>query len=177
MDNTNEQSNRVEEFEQLLGLYERRIYAYIKTLIPNAIDAENVLQETCIVLWRKFTDYKRGTNFVAWAMSVARFMAFKERDRQIKNPVKYSDALLCNVSERTESIVEEYENRKKILGDCIASLSENDRYLLRCKYEGLMTIRVIAAKTGRSEGGVYKTMQRIHRTLGSQVTKKMDKEK
>jgi len=43
------------EFIRLLMENERRIYAYIRTLIGNNADAEDVLQETSITLWDKFS--------------------------------------------------------------------------------------------------------------------------
>ena len=40
------------EFVRLLLRHERRIYAFIRSLLPNRDDAEDVLQETSIVLWK-----------------------------------------------------------------------------------------------------------------------------
>ena len=35
---------------------ERRLYAYILTLLPRRADADDVLQETSLVLWDKFDE-------------------------------------------------------------------------------------------------------------------------
>ena len=46
------------EFIRLLMENERRIYAYILTLLGNGADAEDVLQETSIILWDKFAEFQ-----------------------------------------------------------------------------------------------------------------------
>jgi RNA polymerase sigma-70 factor (ECF subfamily) len=56
-------AERVPEFVQLFAQSSRRIYAYIRTLVPNQADAEDVFQETSKVLWEKFADYEIGTDF------------------------------------------------------------------------------------------------------------------
>ncbi len=52
-----------------------RVYTYTRTLLPNAENARDVLQETNIVLWRKRNEFKPGTDFVAWACKVAYYQA------------------------------------------------------------------------------------------------------
>ncbi len=64
----------VEEFVRLLMANERRLLAYILTLLPHVADAQDVLQETSIVLWRKFGEYRPGSDFTAWAYRVAHNM-------------------------------------------------------------------------------------------------------
>ena len=41
------------------------------------LDAEDVLQEANLVLWRKFDQYQEGTNFFAWACQIIRYEVLK----------------------------------------------------------------------------------------------------
>ena len=61
MSETGRRNVDVEEFVRLLMAHERQIFTYILTLLPHVADAEDVLQETSIVLWRKFPEYQAGT--------------------------------------------------------------------------------------------------------------------
>ncbi|MFT5300710.1 MAG: RNA polymerase sigma-70 factor (ECF subfamily) [Mariniblastus sp.] len=47
------------QFIGLLMEHERRIYAYIRTLMGNSSDADDVLQETSMVMWDKFPQFTR----------------------------------------------------------------------------------------------------------------------
>ena len=66
MDPAREQANP-REFIRLLMENERRIYAYIRTLLGNAADAEDVLQKTSVIMWDKFPEFDQGDNFIAWS--------------------------------------------------------------------------------------------------------------
>ena len=73
---------RGEEFMALYSGHQRRLYLYVMTLLPASVDAEDVLQETNLVLWRKFDQYLPGTNFFAWACQITRYEVLKYRERQ-----------------------------------------------------------------------------------------------
>ena len=60
-----------EQFVSLILANQLRIHGFIRSLVPNHADVEDLFQQTSIVLWRKFKDYEAGTNFAAWAMRVA----------------------------------------------------------------------------------------------------------
>jgi len=62
---------RSSELVQLMMKYQRRIFAYIHTLVPSRSDAEDILQETSLTICQKFSDFKTGTNFYSWACQIA----------------------------------------------------------------------------------------------------------
>ena len=67
------------EFVQLLTSHQSRLYAYVLSLLGNRTQAEDVMQETNAVLWRKAHDFKLGTNFGAWMLKVAHFQVMAHR--------------------------------------------------------------------------------------------------
>ena len=62
-----------EAFTRLLLQNQKRIAGLIYSLVPQGADADDVMQETCAVLWRKFGEFGLGTDFGAWALRIARF--------------------------------------------------------------------------------------------------------
>src|SRR5438876_114839 len=60
-------------FLRLFLQNERRIYAYILTLLPRRADAEDVLQEASLVMWDKFDEENPPDDFAAWGCRVAYF--------------------------------------------------------------------------------------------------------
>src|SRR6202040_3274100 len=52
---------------------ERRLYAYILTLLANHADADDVLQEASLVMWDKFDEQHPPDHFLAWACRIAYF--------------------------------------------------------------------------------------------------------
>jgi RNA polymerase sigma-70 factor, ECF subfamily len=166
----------VEEFVRLLMAHERQIFTYILALLPNVADAEDVLQETSIVLWRKFPEYQPGTNFVSWAYRVAHNMVRNHCAKQCRCRVKFDEGLLATVAADVESMREELDLGRQTLLDCIDELPSDDRDLLQRRYELGATIKSVAAAVGRSVEGMYKSMRRIHDTLYDCVYRKLTSE-
>ena len=73
--------DRTELFVQLLTQYQQRVHLFILSLVPHRADADEILQETNLVLWRKFEEFRPGSDFRAWAFQVAynKVKAFRER--------------------------------------------------------------------------------------------------
>ena len=59
------------EFIALLTSNQSRLYAYVLSLVGDRQQAQDVMQETNIVLWRKASQFTLGTNFGAWMLKVA----------------------------------------------------------------------------------------------------------
>ena len=60
--------------QRFLSLFlrsEREIFRYVAALIPNVADAEDIVQQTALVLWEKFEAYDPGQPFTPWACRFA----------------------------------------------------------------------------------------------------------
>ena len=53
-------------FMRLFLQSERRILGFILSLVPYVADAEDLLQETCAIMWSKINEFEPGTDFTAW---------------------------------------------------------------------------------------------------------------
>ena len=61
--------------QQFLSLFlrsERELFRYVVALVPNVADAEDIVQQTALVLWEKFSAYDPGQPFTPWACRFAR---------------------------------------------------------------------------------------------------------
>ena len=62
-----------EEFALLFSRYARVFRRIYRDAGFNHHDAEEVFQNTSVVLWNKFGEFSAGSNFFAWASRVAYF--------------------------------------------------------------------------------------------------------
>src|SRR5947209_11694655 len=60
-------------FLRLFLQNERRVYAYILTLLPHRADADDVLQDASLVMWDKFDPRQPPDDFAAWGCRIAYF--------------------------------------------------------------------------------------------------------
>jgi RNA polymerase sigma-70 factor (ECF subfamily) len=84
----------------LMTRHQRQIFAYIYTLVPDRHDAEDLLQETSVVICEKFEDFTPGTDFVAWACQIAWWRIRYSRQKFARSKVVFDDEVLSAV-ERT----------------------------------------------------------------------------
>ena len=65
------ESDRTQEFLELLTQHDRALGVYVYSLVPRTADADDILQQTKMILWRCFDQFESGTNFLAWARKTA----------------------------------------------------------------------------------------------------------
>lgn len=58
-----DQDKRTLNFLRLFVRHEHEIYAYTLALVPHVHDADDLFQDGMIVMWRKFGQFRLGTNF------------------------------------------------------------------------------------------------------------------
>lgn len=55
------------------------VAAFIRSVVPDYHDAQDVLQQTAIVVFKKFAEFDTSSNFIAWSIGVARFEVLHAR--------------------------------------------------------------------------------------------------
>ena len=151
---------------RLFSQHQRWLYGYLMALLGDANDADEVMQEVCVVMWQQHEKFELGSNFVSWLSVIAYHQVQKFwRDRKRRTIFLGSDV----VEQLAEGVPEEYElleARRRALAECIEQLRESDRQLVHCCYaDRKTTARAAARQLGRPEGTVYKALNRIRRRL------------
>ena len=72
------------EFIALLTSNQSRLFAYVLSLVGDRQQAQDVMQETNIVLWRKASQFKLGTNFGAWMLKVAYYQVMEQQQAALQ---------------------------------------------------------------------------------------------
>jgi len=147
-------------FEQLLCQHERQLFGYIFSLSRNLQDTEDLFQQTAITLWEKFDQFELGTNFAAWACTIARFrtLTFLERHkRQHLSLSEEAHAQLLAVEAETDPA--ELEERREALAECVKNLPEDQRELLLQFYAGERTAAELAEDRQRSTHSIYSSLR------------------
>lgn len=162
---TSGDSARVEEFMALFTRHQRHIYGYLRTLVPRSSDLEEIAQQTNLVLWEKFSAFESGTNFLAWALTIARFEVLHHREKRSRSELLFSNAFLEEVAEDVADNIEMLERKLELLADCRKQLSQVDEDLLANRYAEGATSSTAAAALGRPVVSVYKSLSRIRKRL------------
>ena len=161
------------EFVQLFTRYQRRIYLFILGQVSNPVDAEEILQEANVVMLRKSDQFEIGTNFFAWACSVARFEILKYRDRFKRDRLHFSNEFLQLVEGETVKREAMSELRREALARCINKLSQPDRELIQLRYKPGNNGQSVAKTLDRPANSVYQSLSRIRKALMECITRRL----
>ncbi len=154
-----------EMFINYQSRHQRSIFSFILTLVPNWNDAEEILQETSLVLWRKFAEFKPGTSYRAWAAQVARYEVLKFRERQSKAERLLGDDVLEQLATQAIAMNELLENQDETLQACLGKLRSQDQKLIRSRYFRGASASTMAANLGRSVESICNSLRRIRGEL------------
>jgi RNA polymerase sigma-70 factor (ECF subfamily) len=170
-------AERDEEFIRLFGLNQGRVFAYIVAMLPRWADAEDVLQRTSLVLWRKFDRFDPSTNFIRWACTVAHLEALKYLKQEGRKRQVFKDAVLEKLAHTRMAHSDLFETRQLAMDDCVAQLSPSDRAIIEhYYYHGRKTAAEVAEELGRPTNTVLKALIRIRGALQRCIDKSTSSE-
>ena len=162
-----------ELFTRLLLQNQKRIWGLILSLIPRGSDADDVMQETCAVLWRKFNQFQPGTDFGAWALRVARFQLMSHYNKRRRAQAHLSEEVVEALAETLADRKWEDSERSVALNDCLHKLKDREMDLIQRRYTAQDKIEDIAKGLGTTVHAVYKALARLQVRLMGCVEREM----
>ncbi len=149
----------------LMTQHRRRIFSYIYTLVPSRHDAEDILQETSLVVCEKFTQFQPGTDFAAWACQIAYWEVRRARQKYARAKVLFDQDVVDAVAETAATMLDEVSERHEALAHCLQKLHPRDRELVLVRYEPGSGVEEAARRSGRSLDAAYKALGRLRKLL------------
>lgn len=166
-------AGRNEEFVRLFVRHEPRIYAYIRSLVVDPNDAEEVLQQTATVLWSKFHEFQPGTNFPGWAFKVAYWEARSLAKRKRRDTLVFSETFIDAVAREHEQRWRELDQVQQALAYCLERLRPRDRELYHLRYVMGQTLAQMATHAGRPLDTIHSALKRVRRLLNECVARRL----
>jgi RNA polymerase sigma-70 factor (ECF subfamily) len=166
--------DRKAEFAAQLSRHQGQLFGYIHSLVRDLDDADDLFQQTCLVLWDKFDQFDSSRSFVCWACGVARYEVLNFLRSRSRNRLYFSDELNLALIEAQEDLEpDQLEERRDALAGCMKKLRERDKDLLEACYGRQAGIRDVAQARGRSAQSVHNSLRRIRRAMFECVRRTM----
>jgi RNA polymerase sigma-70 factor (ECF subfamily) len=151
-------------FMRLWTAAQPAVAGYIRSLI-HGTDADDVLQETALALFRRFADYDPARPFVAWALGVAKFQVLGHRRDAARSFVTFDNELLERYTDEWTESCPSSDYRAGALENCFGELTGRGRQTLRMRYYEGFTAEDIARRTASRGAAVRVMLQRIRDSL------------
>lgn len=153
------------EFIQLLTSHQSRLYAYILSLVFDRNEADDVLQQTNVVLWRSANDFELGTNFVAWSFRIAYYQVLAHRKKQQRDKLIFDDGMLSEIAQVASESDQTFQVQQRLMRECIQKLNERQRDVIQRRYRRGATLELIAEETQRKVNAVKQILFRARENL------------
>lgn len=153
------------EFITLLTSHQRRLYAFILSLVRDPVNADDILQDANLTLWRKWSDFQPGTDFAAWSFAVARFQVMAFRKKIQRSKLVFDDDLVSTLADEAENALTHHDQRRAALTKCLGRLKPDQRDLISRRYQPGACVHDMAQSMGNSPKAVSEMLRRIRKNL------------
>ncbi len=155
-------------FVKLLADHQTVIRSFVISLLPGAPGVDDVIQETNALMWTRRAEFEPGTNFRAWALTIARYQAMAhcrvlKRRRWVTLDNDVAELLADEIEERPDHNF--IEKRLEALRTCIERVRPEDRDLLMQRYWHKTRLQDFAVIHGRSLSGLKVQLFRLRAVL------------
>lgn len=155
-----------EEVQRLFLRHAGLLRGFILGLMPDRDQAEDVFQEVFLTVTRKADEFTPGTNFLAWARSIARLKVLESFRTRRAGPALLDpdaiDAVLAAAAEMDDT----WAGRREALAHCLQQLAPRAREIVELRYcEDHHSPPAIAERLSWSVNAVNVALSRARRFL------------
>ena len=163
------------EFAQLYAGSQGRLFAFICSLVGNQDAANEILQETNLVMWEKRDEFEIGTNFTAWSFRIARYQVMAMRRKSSRDRLTFSQKALDAMAEEVAAFSDKHEERMDAMANCLDLLPKAQSELIRRRYRNNESPSEIAAQVKRSANVINVQLHRIRAALLDCIERRLNR--
>jgi len=164
------------DFLTLLAKHDRALSLYVYGLVPIHADADDILQQTKMVMWKSFSQFELGTNFIAWARKIAfhQILGYRRQSKRVHLPL--SEEMLEQVGHEVSRLSDQGQARREALESCLHKLPMEHRQVVLLRYYEELEVDQIAERVDSTTAAVYRALSRLRYTLLECVENRMKSE-
>jgi RNA polymerase sigma-70 factor, ECF subfamily len=167
------EAERTELLVRLLSRHQEDLFRYVFSLLPHEEDARDVLQETCVALYRKFVEYDPAKPFLAWAFRFAYLEVLKQRERNQRGMPLLNWEIVERLAREREAHEPTLQVRLQALDRCLEELAPSDRELIQQRYREKVKTEELVDQGGRSRRTLFRRLERIRRLLQDCINRRV----
>jgi RNA polymerase sigma-70 factor, ECF subfamily len=149
------------------------IWGYLMGLTKNPHKAEDLFQNTYLVVCEKWQQYQHGTNFVAWALKIARYEFLASVDPARRSFVTVEAEVLENALGSAAEPSEAMAEKREALRKCIETLQTKSRKAFVLRYGDSLSCPRVAEKMGLTLNALYTLLSRVRQALQECVERRI----
>lgn len=162
-----------EAFVILLNSVHGKLLRFIMSLVARRQDAEDILQRASITMWRRFAQFEQGSDFMAWAATIAAYEARNFQRVTGRSRVVFDGELMETLAAHRAQDLQRADRRLEALEECVGKLDSANRLLVDAVYSRGEDIGELARREGRAPQTFYNRLNLIRRILTDCMRRKV----
>ena len=150
---------------ELIMEHRTALYGFILTLVADVHAAEDIFQQTWVVISEKWDTYNPEYPFRSWAFGIAKNKARQHWRKSSRNRTVLTDPEIIDRIAASPAWDEDPLEEKEALRQCLEKLSGKIRKMFRLRYFEGSALPAIAEKLGWNVRSVSVAMTRARSTL------------
>ena len=167
-------AERQEAFVRLMNGAQPSLLRYVMSLVGNRDDAEDVLQRASVTMWRRFETFEPGSDFIAWATTVAFYEVRNFQRVSGRSRLVFSEDLMKTLAAERATRLDEHTARLEALQECVEELPDASRELIEAIYTRGEDVSALAEQMGRARQTLYNRLHAVRRALAECVQRKLE---
>lgn len=166
-----------ERFMRLWTDAQPAVVNYLHAAVRDPAMAKDLVQETAMVLFRRFGDYDGLRPFLAWALGVAKFQVLGFRRDGARSFITFDTELFDKFTEIWAETAPAASEQSAALEVCLDRLPARPRQMVRWRYFEGLSSEQIAGLAGTKSTAVRVALQRIREQLRVCIERQMHPER
>lgn len=128
-------------------------------------EVDDLVQETALVLWRKFDEYDSARPFLPWALGISRNLIHEVRHAERRTARPLSPRVTQKLVATCTRVGAQFEMAEDALQYCVEKLPPRQQELISLRYREELTLKQIANRLRQGLSGVNMALRRLRFAL------------
>ncbi|AUP79629.1 RNA polymerase sigma factor [Flavivirga eckloniae] len=161
---------REKAFAKLLNLYQERLYWHIRKLVITHENADDVLQNTFLRVYKSLPNFKQKSSLHTWMYRIAynESLRFLEKNNKRQN-VPIDDINTSYLNNLVSDVFFDSNDAQLKLQQILFELPEREKQIFQMKYFDDLTFKdieeIISVKESTIKSSYYNTVKHIEKNL------------
>ena len=145
---------------------QRAVEAFLRTLVPDREQCQDLLQQVAVVAVRKFHEFDRSRSFTAWTIGIAKQEVLASRRRWRTDRLVFSDAMVERIAQTYEcALGDTASDAADALEYCVQKLRGRTRMVIGLHYSDGIRTSEIAEQLQMDHAAVRMLLSRARKAL------------
>jgi RNA polymerase sigma-70 factor (ECF subfamily) len=166
-------SDQAEQFALLWVSAQPTVAGFVRSLIPDYQQAEEVMQRVAVTLVRKFDQFKPERSFGAWAVGVAKYEILYYRRERATDRHVFDDDIVERIALHYQRFAADADPFRQALEQCLEHLDGRSKEAIELRYASGLASPAVAEKMRLTAGAVRMLLSRARRSLRTCIEQRM----